>query len=105
MKLFSSVGGFFALDIGTTAVRIVQLNQSGDVWDLVRYGVAPVDIKVATSDAPEDQKRLGDIITNLISQIGVSERNVVLGIPSNKMFATVVDLPDLPPQELSLIHI
>lgn len=101
MKLFSSVGDFFALDIGTTAVRIVQLNQSGDMWNLIKYGAAPVDIKVSTSDAPEDQKRLGDVITNLISQIGVSERNVVLGIPSNKMFATVVDLPDLPQQELA----
>ena len=101
MKLFSSVGDFFALDIGTTAVRAVQLKQSGDSWNLVRYGAALVDIKVATSDAPEDQKRLGDIITNLLTQTGITERNVVLGIPSNKMFATVVDLPDLPPQELA----
>jgi type IV pilus assembly protein PilM len=101
MKLFSSVGDFFALDIGTTAVRAVQLKQSGDSWNLVRYGAAPVDIKVATSDAPEDQKRLGDIITNLLTQTGITERNVVLGIPSNKMFATVVDLPDLPSQELA----
>lgn len=101
MKLFSSVGDFFALDIGTTAVRAVQLKQSGDAWNLVKYGVAPVDIKVSTSDAPEDQKRLGDVVTNLIGQAGIAERNVVVGIPSNKMFATVVDLPDLPPQELA----
>jgi type IV pilus assembly protein PilM len=95
MKLFSSVGEFFALDIGTTAVRVVQLKQSGDAWNLVKYGSAP------SSDAPEDQKRLGDVITNLISQTGIAERNVVVGIPSNKMFATVVDLPDLPAQELA----
>jgi type IV pilus assembly protein PilM len=101
MKLISSVGDFFALDIGTTAVRVVQLKHSGDMWNLVRYGTAPVDIKVATSDAPEDQKRLGDVITNLISQSGIGVRNVVVGIPSNKMFATVVDLPDLPTQELA----
>jgi type IV pilus assembly protein PilM len=67
----------------------------------VKYGSAPVDIKVASSDAPEDQKRLGDIITSLISQTGITERNVVVGIPSSKMFATVVDLPDLPQQELA----
>jgi type IV pilus assembly protein PilM len=101
MKLFSSVGEFFALDIGTTAVRVAQLKQSGDAWSLVKYGSAPVDIKVASSDAPEDQKRLGDVITNLITQTGIAERNVVVGIPSSKMFATVVDLPDLPQQELA----
>lgn len=101
MKLFSSVGEFFALDIGTTAVRVVQLRKSGDAWNLVKYGSAPVDIKVASSDAPEDQKRLGEVITNLVSQAGITERNVVVGIPSSKMFATVVDLPNLPAQELA----
>lgn len=101
MKLFSSVGEFFALDIGTTAVRVVQLRRSGEAWNLVKYGSAPVDIKVASSDAPEDQKRLGEVITNLVSQAGITERNVVVGIPSSKMFATVVDLPNLPAQELA----
>ncbi|HVI69446.1 MAG TPA: type IV pilus assembly protein PilM [Magnetospirillaceae bacterium] len=101
MKLFSSVGDFFALDIGTTAVRVVELRQSGDTWSLVRYGSAPVDIKVATSDALDDQRRLGQVITNLVTQAGLTTHNVVVGMPSNKTFATVVDLPDLPPQELA----
>lgn len=101
MKLFSTVGDFFALDIGTTAVRVIQLRAAGDRWHLVKYGTAPVDIKVATSDAPEDQRRLGDVITNLIGQAGITARNVVVGIPSNKTFVTVVDLPDLPMQELT----
>lgn len=101
MKLFSSVGDFFALDIGTTAVRVVELRQNGDAWSLVRYGSAPVDIKVATSDAPDDQRRLGQVITNLVTQAGLTTHNVVVGMPSNKTFATVVDLPDLPPQELA----
>jgi type IV pilus assembly protein PilM len=101
MKLFSSVGEFFALDIGTTAVRVVQLKQTGDSWSLVKYGSAPVDIKIATSDALEDQRRLGEVITNLLTQAGITARNVVAGIPSNKTFATVVDLPDLPPAELA----
>ncbi len=101
MNLFSSVGDFFALDIGTTAVRVVELRKSGDAWTLVKYGMAPVDIRLATSDAPDDQRRLGDVINNLIAQAGITSRNVVVGLPSNKTFATVVDLPDLPPQELA----
>jgi type IV pilus assembly protein PilM len=101
MKLFSSVGDFFALDIGTTAVRVVELRQTGDVWSLAKYGSAPVDIKIAASDSADDQRRLGEVITNLITQTGITSHNVVVGMPSNKTFATVVDLPDLPPQELA----
>lgn len=101
MNLFNTVGDFFALDIGTTAIRVVQLRHTGDNWTLIKYGSAPVDIKIATSDAIEDQKKLGEIITGLLSQTSITARNVVVGIPANKMFATVVDLPDLPPQELA----
>jgi len=100
MKLLNSVGDFFALDIGTTAVRVVQLSRSGNDWTLQRYGIAPVDIKISNSDAPEDQRRLGEIIMTVVGQSGIKAKDVVLGIPSNKMFATVVDMPDMPRAEL-----
>lgn len=100
MKLLNSVGDFFALDIGTTAVRAIQLARTGNDWTLQRYGIAPVDIKVSSSDAPEDQRRLGEVIMTVVGQSGIKAKDVVLGIPSNKMFATVVDMPDMPRAEL-----
>lgn len=104
MKLLNTVGDFFALDIGTTAVRIVQLSRQGhgDTWSLVKYGYAPVDPKISTSDAPEDQRRLGEVIMTALGQSGISTRDVVVGIPSNKTFATVVDLAKMTPSELKV---
>lgn len=99
--MFPTVGDFFALDIGTTAIRAVELSKSGNNWSLSKYGFAPVDIKLSSSDASEDQKKLGEIITSVVGQSGIRSRNVVLGIPSSKMFATVVDIPDMPQQELA----
>ncbi len=102
MKALNTVGEFFALDIGTTAIRVVQLARQGrsDSWGLVRYGYAPIDIKVSNSDAPEDRKRLGEVILTALGQSGIKTRDVVVGIPSNKTFATVVDLPRMSTQEL-----
>ncbi len=102
MKLLNKVGDVFALDIGTTAIRIVQLARSGkgDSWTLLKYGFAPVDIKVSGSDAPEDQRKLSEVIVTALGQSGIKTRDVVVGIPSNKTFATVVDLPKMTPQEL-----
>lgn len=101
MKLFNTVGDFFALDIGTTAIRAVELSRGGRSWTLQRYGVAPVDMKIATSDSPDDQRKLAEVIMTVIGQSGIKTKNVVLGIPSNKMFATVVDMPDLSHQDLA----
>lgn len=101
MKLIPKVGDYFALDIGTTAVRAIQLTGGPGGWSLAHYGIAPIDLRVSTSDAPEDQRKLAEIIMTVVSQSRISATDVVLGVPSDKMFATVVDLPDMPTNELA----
>ncbi len=101
MKLFSSVGDCFALDIGTTAVRVVQLTGGNGSWSLDRYVSIPVDIKVSSSDAPQDQHKLGEIIMTAVGQAGVKARDVIIGVPSDKMFATVIELPEMAQNELA----
>lgn len=92
---------YFALDIGTTAVRAVQLTGDGTSWSLARYGVAPIDLRLSTSDAPDDQRKLGEVIMTVIGQSGIRTKNVILGIPSSRVFSTVIELPDMPASELA----
>lgn len=99
-SIFNVVGDFFALDIGSSAIRVVQLHGSGANRSLVKYGSAPIDVKVALSDAPADQAKVAETISALIAETGISTRNVAVGLPSNKAFVTVVDLPKMTPQEL-----
>ncbi len=101
MAILKSVGDFFALDIGTNAVRVVQLSQSGqDTWNLVRYGYAPVDSKTTASDSPEARRRLGEIIMTAVGQSGIKVRDVAIGLPSQKTFTTVIDVPSMSEAEL-----
>ncbi|MGE5327850.1 MAG: hypothetical protein ACM3KH_00795, partial [Thiobacillus sp.] len=63
MALIKGLGDFFALDIGTNAVRVVQLTPAGqDVWNLAHYGYAAVDEKIAISSSAEGMRRLGEVI-------------------------------------------
>ena len=101
MALFSSVGDYFALDIGTTGVRVVQLSGTEGAWSLARYGYAPIDIQLSNSDSPNDQRKLAEIIATVIGQSGIKSRDVVIGVPSDKTFATVIDMPELPASELA----
>jgi type IV pilus assembly protein PilM len=101
MTLLKPVGDFFALDIGTTAIRVVQLSPSGnDTWALQKYGHAPVDIKISSSDSAQAQQKLGEVIMTAIGQSGIRTKDVVLGIPSGKSFTTVVEVPNMSEQEL-----
>lgn len=96
MSLLSGISDFFGLDIGTTAIRVVQL--SGP--NLSRYGSAPINVKTSTSDSAADLQKVGEVVRTLLGQARISSRNVAVGIPSNKVFATVVDIDRLPPKEL-----
>lgn len=101
MAFIKSVGDFFALDIGTNAVRVVQLAKSGqDNWTLVHYGYAPVDSKITTSDSDESKRRLGEVIMTAVGQSGIKTKNVVIGLPSQKTFTTVIDVANMPGDEL-----
>lgn len=93
MKLLKGSGDFFALDIGTNAVRVVQLSGSGNSWALAHHAYVPVDSKLTKSDSSESHRRLGEVIMTALGQSGIKTRNVVIGLPSNKTFTTVVDVP------------
>lgn len=101
MKFLKGVGDFFALDIGTNAVRVVQLAESGqDNWTLLHYGYAPVDIKTTSASSKESERRLGEIIMTAVGQSGIKTKNVAIGLPSQKTFTTVIDVPAMPEAEL-----
>ena len=101
MVLLKGLGNFFALDIGTNAVRVVQLSSSGpDSWDLQHFGYAPVDEKITSSNSAEGMRRLGEVIMTAIGQSGIKEKDVVIGLPSSKTFTTVIDVPTMGEAEL-----
>ena len=99
--MIKGVGEFFGLDIGTNAVRAVQLAPAGSgKWSLRHYGYAPIDIKTATSNSAEAKHRLGEIIMTVVGQSGIKTRNVAIGLSANKTFVTVVDMPNTNEAEL-----
>lgn len=101
MALLKGLGDFFALDIGTNAVRVVQLSESSaDSWSLQHYGYAPVEEKITSSNSAEGMRRLGEVIMTAVGQSGIKEKNVVIGLPSSKTFTTVIDIPSMSEAEL-----
>lgn len=100
MSLLTGVSDFFGLDIGTSAIRLVELRGGGPVKQLVRFGYVPIDIKLSMSDSKPDQQKVGAIISDLLVQARVVSKNVVVGIQSQRVFTTLVDVDRLSPSEL-----
>ena len=100
MSLLSGVSEFFGLDIGTTAVRVVQLSNSPNNKQLLRYGMGQIDEKAAASDSKADQQKLAQAVAQLISKTGIRTKNVAVGLSSSRVFTTIVDIERLSPSEL-----
>lgn len=101
MSVISGVTDFFGLDIGTSGIRLVQLRGNGPVKALTKYALVPVDTKLVMSDAKADQQKIASIIKELVGQARVTTKNVAVGLPSQRVFNTVVDIDRLNKQELS----
>ncbi len=101
MSALSGVKDFFGLDIGTSAIRLVQLRGSGPVKALVKYALVPIDTKIVLSDAKSDQQKVAAVVQDLITQSKITTKNVAVGLPSSRVFTTVVDIEKLTQDELA----
>lgn len=99
--MLNGVSDFFGLDIGTTAIRLVHLRGGGPVKTLSQYAYVPVESKLALSDAKADQQKLATIIRDLLGEARLATRNVTVGLPSQRVFTTVVDIDRLSPAEMA----
>ena len=101
MNLLSGISDFFGLDIGTTAIRVVQLKGSGPVKALDRYGETQLQGTLALSDAKVDRQKVAQEIHNLVKQAGITTNNVAVNLPSSRVFTAVVDMNKMSEAELA----
>lgn len=101
MRILSGTSDFFGLDIGASALRVVQLKSTGPIKALDRYGEAPLAGAMALSDSKTDRQRVAQAIRELTTRVGISTKNVAANLPSNHVFTTVIDIDRLPPEELT----
>lgn len=101
MSLLKGVGEFFALDIGTSALRLIQL--SGDSehgFKLTNYAFVPVEQKVVQDNSEFGQRKMGEVILGAIRQAGIKTKNVAMGLPAGKTYTAVVEVPNQTEKEL-----
>jgi type IV pilus assembly protein PilM len=102
MSLLTGNSDFFSLDIGSTAIRLVELRAAGNgPKALVKYAYVPLEGTIAISESKADQQKIAQSIAQLVRQAGVSTKNVAVGIPSSRVFTTVAEVDRLPLNELA----
>ena len=102
MSLLRGVGDFFALDIGTNSIRMIQL--SGDVekgWALEKFAYVPVDKKITMDDSEQGRRKLAETILGAKKQAGITTKNIAIGLPARKTYTAIIEVPNAPEKELA----
>lgn len=101
MSLLHGVGDFFAMDIGTNALRLVQL--TGDIkhgFALSKYAYVPVDPKVMQDNSELGKRKMRETILGAIRQAGITTKNIAIGLPAGRTFTAVIEVPNAPKKQL-----
>lgn len=104
MSLTHGVGEFFALDIGTNALRLVQL--SGDSqrgWTLQKFAYVPVSHTIVQDSSESGKRKLGETILGAMQQAGIHTKNIAIGLPASKTFTALIDVPNQDPKSIEKV--
>lgn len=99
--ILSNTSDFFGLDIGFSGARLVKLASKGSLKELEVYSFMMLDPKIVMSNSKVDLDQLYQSIKALVAKTNIKTKNVAVGIPSNKVFVSVVDVNKLPKEELA----
>ena len=91
MGILSGISDFFGLDIGTTAVRLVQLRGKGAQKAVFRYGKMPLEYGLSDKTDAANMTRVAEVIRRALIDYNITTRNVVVGLPSHEVYSTIED--------------
>lgn len=101
MHLFGSPQRFIGIDIGNSAVKLVELENEKGKPKLLTYGYMEQSNEMLTSDTPEARAQIVQSIQRIRESARFSSTQVIAALPSFTVFTSIIRLPQLSKKELA----
>ena len=88
------------LDIGSSAIKLVQLKESKGRYFLKKFGVKPLEPEVIVDGTVMDEGRVVSAIRELFDEFGVKNKLVAISISGHAVIVKKITLPPMPDEEL-----
>jgi len=100
--LFRKPKNLVGLDIGSSAVKLVELREGREgKFQLVRAGLENLSPEAIVDGAIMDSSLVVETITRLLSTTNVKNPNVAVAISGHSVIVKKIQLPTMPEEELS----
>jgi type IV pilus assembly protein PilM len=90
----------FGLDIGTSAVKVVQLREGPGGFTLIALGSAPLPLDAIGDGTIKTPDAVAAAIREAVTRAGITTREAVIGIAGRELITKKVQLPEVPAKEL-----
>ncbi|NOY53687.1 MAG: type IV pilus assembly protein PilM [Deltaproteobacteria bacterium] len=97
---FSKPKQLVGLDVGTSAVKVFQLKESGGGYQLVQSDVCPLDPDVIVDGTVMDAERVISAIQEIFSAKRIKTKNVALSVSGISVIVKKITLPEMTEEEL-----
>lgn len=88
------------LDIGSSAIKLVQMKESKGRFVLQNFGYKPLEPEVIVDGTVMDEGRVVSAIRELFDETGVKNKQVAMSISGHAVIVKKISLPPMPDEEL-----
>lgn len=97
---FSRSKPLFGLDIGSSAIKLVQLKEGKHGYSLERFGIKTMDPELIVDGTVMDAGRVGEILKELLAEQKVKLKDVAISISGHSVIVKKISLPVMTEEEL-----
>ena len=97
---FSRQKSLLGLDIGSGAIKLVQLNRVGEGYQLQHFGVRALDSELIVDGTIMDAGRVVSVIKELLEEQSIQTKEVAFSVSGHSVIVKKIQLPVMSEEEL-----
>lgn len=101
MGLFSRSTSYLGIDIGTSSIKMTELENHKGQARLKTYGYANVSVNVLHSATEKNNQTIADYINQIAAKSHVQTRQVIAALPTASVFNFIITLPPMAKKDLA----
>lgn len=101
MDILTAKRSYLGIDLGTSAIKIVELQEKGGRALLLTYGYVEQPTDIIRSSSKEMEDKIVSIIKGIYKKSRMSSKKVVAALPSFSVFSSIISLPAMNKKDLA----
>ncbi len=100
MALFRKAPEIFGLDIGSSAVKVLQLKDAGGAYRLAALGISPLSPDAVADGTIKEPATVVEAIKSAVAKAGVKGPEAAIAICGRELIIKKIPIPEVPAKEI-----